>query len=185
MRRLLLGAVAVIATLPYAPAAHASPGGNGLLCGTESEWDPQVEGSRTGELRGGPLILSNETRPPVFYTGQLVCTIQTGVNDTHAEQDTAFLRGARNTGVAIVAGNVTYEVGVAEDIYVCTQVNFDGFGPRYYDRWSGWTTDPGAACLPAYDARSTARNTGCSALAGLFPPEGDVVVFDTTVVQCP
>jgi hypothetical protein len=181
LKKLVVAGLAAGTVFAFAPVAHAAADPQGLLCGFSSVTDPSIEGSQTGEIDGGPLVLGTDGG---VYTGSLTCTIQTGTNDTHAEADAGSITGPTTTGVVAAGGTVTYEVGTDEDVWLCTSVNIEGQGTLYYDETTGTWGVPAGACAHAISAR--APDTGeqeelldtiiSPILSIVFPPEGDVVL---------
>jgi hypothetical protein len=181
VKKFAIAGLAAGTVLAFAPAAHAAADPQGLLCGFSSVTDPSIEGSQTGEIDGGPLVLGTDGG---VYTGSLTCTIQTGTNDTHAEADAGSITGPTTTGVVAAGGTVTYEVGADEDVWLCTSVNVQGQGTLYYDETTGTWGGSSGACALAISAETP--ETGpigseldpilCPILSIVFPPEGDVVL---------
>lgn len=160
MKRATLLTALVLLALPItAPAAYAYDA-TGFLCGFTSVTDPQVEGSQTGEMDGGPLFATDDSGVPVAGTIDLFCTIQVGTNDTHAEAD-AGMCSFVGTGVVAGACTVTYEVGADEDVYVCSEI---------------WIYESGHTTLFWDDANATWSynpNVGCALAVSAETPEAD------------
>jgi hypothetical protein len=180
LKKILVAGLGVGTMLTFAPAANAAP--EGRRCGFSTLTDPQIEGSQSGQINAGPLVLDT-TNPTA--SGFITCTIQVGTNDTHAEADAAKISGTTSTGVAALAGSVTYEVGTDEDVWICTEVHA-GATVYYWDAASAsWSTTGGTCDL------STSIETPpvggeidfliCPILAIVFPPEGDVL----NIWDCP
>lgn len=147
MRRLTIAGIVAATLSAIVSAAHAQPSPQGQTCSLSATNDTQVEGSYTGTASGGPVFLGDDADPAAGYTGHLLCTVQIGTNDTHAEHNAAVMSGPPGTRVIFASGTVTFEAGEDEDVYVCTEARIDGEQPRYYDDLSGtWTTDAGASC---------------------------------------
>ena len=191
MRKLLIAGLVAGTALTFAPAAYAAPDPSGILCGFSSTTDPQVEGSQTGEVDAGPILLGDDTDPTVVYSGSVTCTIQVNAA-THAGADACAVTGPNGTAVIAAAGTCTYATTSGDNVYLCTQVNIDG-GPTLYFADSNdplvegeWSTDPNSAC-----GLATSVDPGpiggeldpllCPILAILFPPEGDIL----NIWDCP
>src|SRR3712207_61064 len=132
----LLGVLAA-AVLPHAPAANApcivippgevpipcqskstaAPSGRGR--GFNSVTDPQVEGSQTGEVNGGPMVIGDND-PTVIHTGTMTCTIQVN-QSTHAGADACSVSSASSSVVVVAAGTCTYASARGDNVYLCTQ----------------------------------------------------------------
>src|SRR3712207_1431022 len=155
------------------PAAQATPPIEGRRCTFFSSTDPQVEGSQTGEINGGPYLISG--------SGTMTCTIQVNAS-THAGADACSVTGPETTGFVAAAGTCTYASALEDNVYMCTQIDEGGVTYYWHDNGttpaSGfWTTSNSASC-----ALATSIETPdgaeldpiiCPVLALLFPPEGD------------
>jgi hypothetical protein len=147
MRRLVIAGITAATLSALVPAAHAQPSPQGQTCSVGAVRDPQVEWSYTGTLSGGPVDLGDDADPTAGYTGHLVCTIQTGANDRHAESEAASISGPTGTRTVFASGTVTFEAGADEDVYVCTEAVIDGGPLLYFDAATRtWTTDASASC---------------------------------------
>jgi hypothetical protein len=180
--RLVVAGLVTGTVLGFAPVAHAAPAPTGFRCGFSSVTDPTTGNTQVGEV-DATLVLTDDTDPARTYTGYVTCTIQTGINDTHAEADAAAVTGISGPGpLAAVAGTVTYAVADHENVYLCTEVVTDG-GTVYWDALNEvWSSDPDVGCdNPAYpepqpDPLPDWDLMICPILAIVFPPEGDVTV---------
>jgi hypothetical protein len=177
-------AAAALASPVTTGAAHAAPNPTGTLCGFAAVTDPQIPGSYTGVIFGGPLAFPDDASLTVAYTGTLVCTVQVGTNDTHVETDSAPVYG--NEGrVSAAAGTATYDAGRDEPQYICSRVDFDGRPSLYWDDWAhDWSTSASVSCALAISAESPDLSPFatvldpivCPILALVLPPEGDLVL---------
>ena len=182
LKKLAIAGLVAGTALSFVPAANAAPAAEGRKCTFFTTTDPQVEGSMTGEINAGPIVLDS-SNPAA--TGNVTCTLQTGVNDTHAEADAAVLTGPQSTGAAVAAGTVTFEVGAEEDVYICTKVNVGGT-VYFWDVASGSWSVSGGLCAIATSIETPPIGTEldpivCPYLDDYFPPDGDVA----NVWDCP
>lgn len=193
MKKLAVACLAAGAVLSSAPAAHAAPDPAGSLCAMDSLTDPQVEGSRTGEVSAW-LLLTDDTDRARTYTGYVACTVQAGTNATHAGADGGVVRGNSGPGpLAVVAGTVTYEVGADENVYLCTEV-VTNRGTVYWDAQTRrWSTNPNVGCelfSTQYEPEPMPDGIDplvCPVFAEVFVPEGDIMFPDPIgkVWDCP
>ena len=115
MRTFLVAAAATAIALAVTPAAHAHPPlTSSPLCEEQSVWDPQVEGSRSAVVHGGPIVIGNQM-------GFLACTVQVNAS-THAGADACRVRGPMTYGSVSASGTCTYASAENDNIYICTEV---------------------------------------------------------------
>ena len=150
MRRIALAVLAAGIVVSAIPAAYAAPSPTGVLCGFTSASDPQVEGSQTGEIDGGPVFWTDDTDPTVTYTGSITCTIQVNA-PTHAGPDSCSVTGPETPVVGEVAGTCTYAAASGDNVYLCTQVDVGGTTLYFADPNDplvdgAWSTDPNVPC---------------------------------------
>ena len=187
-------AAAVLVSPMTTGAAQAAPDPTGTLCGFAATAHPQVDGSHTGVVVGGPLAFPDDTALTLAYTARLVCTIQTGTNGTHGGTDEAVVTGTASR-VSTVADTVTYEAGEDEDVYLCSPVEFGGTRPVLYwdDGARSWSPNASVPCSLAISGEApdprpvSGREDSiyCPIWAIVFP-EGDVVLpVLGTVWGCP
>ena len=200
---LLLVATVAAAVVPNAPSAHAqcvsfpppqieipctrsAPAPYGFLCGFSSVSDPQVEGSQTGEVDGGPLVLGDAYDPAVFYTGSITCTIQVN-QSTHAGADACAVTGPTTPVAGEVAGTCTYASATGDNVYLCTEVDIVNGPTLYWDSVNDvWSTEPNVGCSlditvepgeeggPIHELELLIDSIICPVLATLLPPQGDI-----------
>ena len=198
--------IAVVAgglNLAFIAPASATPAGR--LCSFTSVTDPTVENGQTqaGQINGGPV--TDDTQAGATIT--LTCTIQVGAaNSTHAGADAVSLSGT-GTGAASVAGQASYVSPEGQPVYLCTEVSVNGTVYYRDSVLATWSASASAACgeaisqeifpgplgpvldilFPILDgAFETLNNLErdvtdpiiCPILAGIFPPEGDIVLPD-------
>lgn len=168
-------------TAPPALADMAEPFGS--VCGFSSATDPQVEGSQTSEVVGGPLVITDDAGIPL--TGEMFCTIQVNAS-THAGPDACSLQGPTTPAVVAVTGTCTYAASPDDNVYLCTEIWVyyhghktlwwaDSNDPLVEGRWS---EDPNSSCALATTVNgpdgAEVDPIVCPILALAFPPEGDI-----------
>ena len=156
MRKLALATIA-LAGLGSAFAivpAHAAvdDAGPGLICQFFSSTDPTAEaGTQTGELSGGPLVLTDSTTN-LPGSGTLTCRIQvTTPNHTGSGPSVS----GHGTGV-VTAGpsEISYVAADTDNVYLCGEFTDDSTGTTYYwdDTNSVWSTSNTVDCGLAVSA---------------------------------
>ena len=146
MKKLFIAALAAGTVFSFMPAASAAHEPWGFLCGFTSTEDPQVEGSQTGEIDGGPLVIEDATTP-VIESGYITCTIQVNAS-THAGADGCAKSGPTTPAVVALADTCTYAAATGDNVYLCAQVTIEGHGTYYWNDpgsplvEGSWSNDP-------------------------------------------
>jgi hypothetical protein len=179
MRGLTLVTALALLVLPVAtpPALAAEP--LGRPCAFTSATDPQVEGSQTGGLVGGPLLVTGDDGLPA--EADLFCTVQVN-SPTHAGADSVMCE-TDGTAVVVLGCTATYATQTGDNVYLCTAVwlYWHGHIGWYWDADSStWSTDPNVPCALATSLQTPDLGEVdplvCPVLALVFPPEGDIGV---------
>ena len=144
MRMLVVATATAGTILSLAPAAHAhAPLTNAPACHYAAFTDPQVEGSYTGWVGGGGILIGDQY-------GYLTCTIQVNAA-THAGADACTVTGPTTYAVVWAGGLCTYAASPGDNVYVCTQVDIVSPVTEtwYLDSGSGtWSQNPNVPCAP-------------------------------------
>lgn len=206
MRRTVPAAVTLLALATLSPGpAHAAAGpGEGLRCGYTSFTNPFAPGRQSGSVNGGPIVVADGADP---RAGRIRCTIQVDAY-VHAAADAVLAASLTTPGVAVLPETpVEYDVGAAQNVVLCTQVEIVGAGTFYWDGdLSDWSTSPYVACDSAFGDPPEPVLDGpldavwavvdpllCPPLAAAAPgagpvtiaPDGDAGVAGGTVWDCP
>lgn len=153
-------ACALAATVPGVAGATLNDPSPGSLCSLSTVTD--VTGSSfalTGEVSAGPIMLTDDTDPTIVYSGYIGCSIQLGVNNTHADQAVLRINGPITpAAVALEPTQVTFDASSNDTVYLCTRIVVVG-GPTIY--WNdaddgfgngGWSTSSTSRCRMAISA---------------------------------
>ena len=146
--RKTIAALAVVAAAASAAAipAFAQPDPWLLLCQFASNDDPTAEGFQTGELSGGPAVLTDDALPPGVLSGTLTGRIQVTVAD-----HTGTGPSVSGHGTAVVTAGpavVSYQATATDPVYLCSEFTDDATGTTYYydDGTQTWSTSPLVGC---------------------------------------
>lgn len=204
MKRTVPFVLLVIAGLAPGTAHAAAGPANEQTCGFSTVTNPFTENRQSGTVDSGPVLLADGTDP---RAGRIRCTIQ--VNGyRHADPDAASVTSLTTAGVAwLPPTTVEYDVGDADSVILCTEVEIVGAGTFYWDaHYDVWSTDPYSSCVGALadppeplldrlldDVWAVVDPVVCPPLAAAAPgagpvtvrPDGDVAVADSTVWDCP
>jgi hypothetical protein len=178
-----LGLAAFLLALVAAPVGPAraavDDAGPGVICQYSSMHDPLAAGTQSGQLSGGPLVLTDSTTG-LPGSGTLTCRIQVNM-DGHTGTG-PFVSGHGTGVVATPPSVVRFAAAESDLVYLCGEFTDDSDGTTYY--WdaiaTAWTTDPAAPCEPPAVCDSCGNEPDlldlvvCPFLAVAFPPEGDV-----------
>ena len=158
MRKLFAAALAGGTALSFASVAEAAPPTTNVRrCSFASVSDPQVEGSQTGEVNGGPILIGDQT-------GHLICTIQVNA-PTHAGADSCSVTGPESTGAVAAAGTCTYATADDDNVYLCTEVNIGGVS---------WYLDD-SANTPGVGTWSASADVACGLATNFKTPNGEEI----------
>lgn len=151
MKAVLAVVLAAPVFLPgHTAEATPPPHATGFVCGSTSLQDPTgSDGTRRGEIEGGPIVVSG------LVSVTLICTIQVGLDTTHEGTDVASV-SATGVGVAVLPPTpVSYRAGPEEIVSLCTElVIVDARGDAWHLYWdsvrpdgsSRFSTSPATAC---------------------------------------
>ena len=146
-RRSLVIVALTSIVLMYAPAyAAVDDAGPGLICLFASVLDPTAEeGTHTGELSGGPLLLTDSTTGQPG-SGTLVCRIQVN-NNTHTGYG-PFVAGHGTGGVGAGPMTVVYQAADTDTVSLCGEFIDDSDLTTYYwdDDNDEWSTSSAVSC---------------------------------------
>ncbi len=149
MRKIALAAIALgglVSSLAITPAHAATPDPWGAICQFASVTDPTVEGQQSGQVSGGPLVLTDDETPPGVYSGTLTCRVQ--VTTSNHTGSGPSVSGHGTPVVTAGPSTLTYSAGLTDNVYLCSEFTDDATGTTYYfdDTNSLWSTSNTVDC---------------------------------------
>lgn len=173
MRRTAL--LGLLASLAFAPAAHAFPAPAGALCGVATANSAPAPGTQNGFVLSGPVAM-RDSNPRIVHTGYVACAVQVNAA-AHSAADvcaTATLIGPVSAVLPPVP--CSYPATANDTVYVCTSVHITGQPALYYDDTAGvWSTSSAAPCAPATRLRCDNSEPACATANGVLTPVKDTL----------
>jgi hypothetical protein len=203
--RTRIAVLAVAAMLPFGPAAQAGPeadGPGGPRCSLAATINPNAAANTQTGTISGTVYAFNEANIP--QSGTLTCTVQVGLNTTHASADApgGKVSASGSGAVTIPPSLVSYTARPYDDVWLCAQFTYTGGGTVYWHNDNDddpttetghWTADANSACQlgvrvnkpdePPFvrEVIEVVEGPLCRVLKLVLPPDGDVA----RVWDCP
>ena len=121
MRATPLATFALLAVTTAAPdPAHAAPtSAAGLTCGMTATTDPTAEpGTRTGEIRGGPVSAHDPHGPVRIW---IVCTVQVNSRFHDGSSVASASSAIGDRSAYLPPTQISYAVQSGDAVYLCTE----------------------------------------------------------------